>query len=126
MSCCATPHLLFDLFQVVGRERRGAVEVVEEPGVSRRAVAELGFRKQLKHGRRQQMGGRMPVDLQRVGIFLGQNPEPGVVLQRLGQIHQIVIGLGHQRGIASLGLTPCNLERSGTRVSFTLPSGSVT
>ena len=38
-------HLLFDFGEVFGRERSGAVEVVEESTLGRGTVAELGLRK---------------------------------------------------------------------------------
>ena len=38
-------HLLLDLLQVFGRERSGAIEIVEESRVGRRPVAQLGLRK---------------------------------------------------------------------------------
>ena len=65
-------HLLLDLFEILGRKRRRPVEVVEESALGRRTVPELGLRKQLQHRRRQQMRRRMPVNFQRLGIFLGQ------------------------------------------------------
>ncbi len=38
-------HLLFDLLQVLRRERSGTIEIVEESSVGRRPVTELGLRK---------------------------------------------------------------------------------
>ncbi len=40
-----------------------ALEIVIEAGFGRRSDAELGFREELQHRRRQQMRGRVPVDL---------------------------------------------------------------
>ena len=37
------PHLLLDLFEILGSERGGAVEIVIEAGLDGRADAELGF-----------------------------------------------------------------------------------
>ncbi len=59
------PHFLFDFFQIFGRERRGAVEIVIEAGVDGRPDAELGFGIELEHGRGQQVRGGMAIDLQR-------------------------------------------------------------
>ena len=38
-------HLLFDLFQVLGGERRGTIEVIEKSALGGRAMPQLGFRK---------------------------------------------------------------------------------
>ena len=67
-------HALLDPLQVFRRERRGPEEVIEEAALRRRAMAQLGFRKKLKYGGRQHMGGRMPVNVQRVGIALRKQP----------------------------------------------------
>ena len=96
-------HLLFDLLQIFGRKRRRAIEVVEKSVLGRRPVAQLGLGKQFQHRRRQQMRRRMPVDLQRLRIFLGQNAKIGVFLQRLGQVDQIAVRLGDQGGIGQPG-----------------------
>ena len=63
------PHVRFDLFEILGREGRLALEIVVEAGVGRRADAELGFGKQLQHRGGQQVRGGMPVDLERLGIL---------------------------------------------------------
>ena len=44
-------HLLLDLFQIFGIERSGPIEVIEKSAIGGRAVAELGFGKQLQHRR---------------------------------------------------------------------------
>jgi hypothetical protein len=92
-------HLLFDLWQVLRRELRRTIKIVEEPALGRRTMPQLGLRKKLKHRRRQQMRRRMPVNLQRLGILLGQKLKIGVTLEWLRQIDQIAISPGRQRRI---------------------------
>ncbi len=62
------PHLGLDLLEVVGGKRRGALEIVVEARVGGRADAELGLGIEIQHGRRQQVRGRVPVDLQSLRI----------------------------------------------------------
>ncbi len=66
-----------------------AEEVVEKAGIRGRAVAQLGFGKQLEHGRRQHVGGRMAVDLQRFGIAVGKQAQVHVFFQRLAEVGKL-------------------------------------
>ena len=92
-------HFLFDFLEVFGRESSRTVEVVEESGLGGRPMAKFGFRKEFEHGSGEQMRGRVPVHLQGLGIFLGQDAKIGVLLKRPGQIDQVAVGLGDERGI---------------------------
>ena len=92
-------HFLFDFFQVLGRERSLAIEVVKESALGRRTVAELGLGKKLEHRRRQQMRRRMPINSQRLRIFVGEDAQLGVFLQRTGEIDQVAISFGRNRRI---------------------------
>src|ERR1019366_9913341 len=51
------PHLLLDLFEVVGGEGGGAVEIVVEAVVDGGADAELGFGIEFEHGGGEEVGG---------------------------------------------------------------------
>ncbi len=84
-------HARFDFFEILGRERRLALEVVIEAGVGGRADAELGFGKQFQHRGRQQMRGGVPVDLQRFRILGGQNFDLGVVSRRTREVPKLSI-----------------------------------
>ena len=66
-------HLGFDLFQIVGRERRLAREVVVEAVVDHRTDRDLGIRKQPLRRLREQMRGRVADDVERLGTFLGDD-----------------------------------------------------
>ncbi len=85
------PHLLLDLFEILGRERRVALEIVVEACLDRRTDAELGLREQLQHSRGQQVRGGMPVHFERLRILGRQDLELGVALERPVQIPQIAV-----------------------------------
>ncbi len=82
-------HLLLDRLEVFGREWLLAIEVVEEAGLGRRAVAELGLGKELENGGGHQMRGRVAIDFQRLGIAIGEDAELGVLLQRAREIDEL-------------------------------------
>ena len=84
-------HLLFDLLEIFGSERGGAVEVVEESGFGGGAVTEFGLREKLEYGGGEQVRGGVAIDLERLGIFVGEDAEIGVFFQRTGEIDQIAI-----------------------------------
>ena len=81
-------HLRLDRFEVIGRERSRAIEVVKESRVRRRAVTQLGLRKKLQHRSRHHMRRRMPHHLERLGIVLPQQLQLNVFLDRRMQIDQ--------------------------------------
>ena len=81
-------HLLLDGFEVFGRERLLAIEVVEESGLGRGAVAELGLGKEFEHGGGHQVRGRVAIDFQRLGIAIGEDAQLGIFLQRTREIDQ--------------------------------------
>ena len=86
-------HLLLDGFEVLGRERLLAIEVVEEAGLRRRAVAELGLGKELEHRRSHQVRRRVAIDFQRLGIALGEDAQLGILLQRTREIDELRVVL---------------------------------
>src|SRR5579863_921674 len=92
-------HLLFDLLQIFWSKRSGTIEIVEESGFGSRTVSKLGLRKKLENSRRQQMRGGMPVNLERLGIAVGQDAKIGVLFQRPGEIDEIAVGLCSQCSI---------------------------
>src|SRR5579863_1906559 len=92
-------HLLLDLFQVLRSKRGWPVKIVEESALRRRAVAELGFGKELQDRRRQQMRRRMPVNFQGLGILVGKDAEGRIFFERAGQIDEIAVGFRSQRRI---------------------------
>ena len=88
-------HARFDSFEILGRKRRLALEVVIEAGVGGRPDAELGLGKQFEHRRRQQVSSRVPVNLERFRILRSQNLNFGVFFERPGQIVQLSIHARH-------------------------------
>jgi hypothetical protein len=79
-------HLLFDLLEIFGSERGFAQKVVEESGVSGRTVTELGLWKEFQHGGGKQVRRRVMEDLERLGIFFGEQTKLGILLDGAGEI----------------------------------------
>ena len=75
-------HLRFDGGEVFGREGLFAIEVVEEAGVGGGAVAELGLREELEHGRGHDVRGGVAHDLERFGVFFRDQFEARVCGER--------------------------------------------
>ena len=73
-----------NLFEILGRERRVALEIVIESRLDGRPDAELGLRKQFQHRRRQQMRGRVAIDFAAPPDFGGQNLQLGIALPAAG------------------------------------------
>ena len=109
-------HLLLDGFQVLGRERLLAIEVVEEAALGRRAVAELGLGKEFEHGSRHQVSRRVAIDFQRLGIAVGKQAQLDILLQRAREVDQLRVVLrrlgGWRRGFASRHDVRCRRCRS--------------
>jgi hypothetical protein len=99
MALLKLPHLGFDLFEIVGRERGGAVEIVIEAALDGRADAQLGFGVQLQYRRGQQVGGGVAIDGERFRILGGENLQRGVLVEGPGQIVEIAIHFGHDGSV---------------------------
>ena len=93
-------HLFFNLLEIFWSERRRTIEVVKEAVLGRRTVTELGFGKEFQYGRSQKVRGRVPVDLQRLRIALGEDAQVGVLVERPGQVNEVAIGLGDERRVS--------------------------
>ena len=91
-------HLLLDLLEVFGGKRRGAIEVVKESVLGGGAVSELGLGKKFKHGGGHEVRRRVPVNLKRLGIAIGEQAQAGVALQRPGEIGQIAVSICRMPG----------------------------
>ena len=78
-------HLLLDGGEVFGRERPRDQEVVEEAVIGGRTDPALGFGEELRHRRRQEMGRRMPVDLDGAVGWLGLSRRSGVIRRLEGR-----------------------------------------
>ena len=121
------PHLLLDLFEIFGREGRGAVEIVIEAGVGGRADAELGFGKQLEHGGGQQVRGGVAVDLSASGFFAVRicsvaSSSSGRVRSYSSPLTLATTAASARRGLIDLAMS-MGLVPAGT--DCLLPSGRV-
>ena len=81
-------HLLFDFFEVFRSEGLLAQEFVEKAVIDRRSNAQLHVRVEIHHRGGQQVRRGMPEDVQRVGIFFGENLQLDVLLERTAQIEE--------------------------------------
>ena len=79
-------HFLFDAFEIFGRERLLAHEIVEKTRVDRRTDAQLDVREKFQHRRGEQVRRRVPQHLNRFGILRRQDREPHVLIDRRAQI----------------------------------------
>ena len=121
------PHLLLDLLEVLGRERSGAVEIVVKAVVDGRADAELGLGIQLEHRRRQQVRGRVPVHLERLGILGGQDLQAGVLSRGRVRSYSSPLTLATMAASASRGLIDLAMSMGAcpAATDCLLPSGRV-
>ena len=88
-------HFLFDLLEIFHGERLLTQEFVEEAVLNRRADAKLHAGIKLRHGRGEQVSGRVTEDVQCVGIFFRQDTELDVLLQRAAKVvEQAAVGIG--------------------------------
>ena len=79
----ARDHLcdfFLDCTKVFLGERLFAIEVIKEPGVGGRAVAQLGFGKELEHCRREHVRRGVAHNFQSLGILFGHEFEAGVLV----------------------------------------------
>ena len=93
------PHFLLDLVEVFGSERGSAIEIVVEAGIDGRADAELGLGIELEHGRGQQVRGGVSVNLECLGILVGQDLEGRIFLEGAGEVVKLAIDFGHDGGV---------------------------
>ena len=97
------PHLLLDLFEVVGSERSRPVEIVIEAVLDRRTDAELRLRIELEHRGGQQVRGGVAVDFERLGILRSQDLQRGVLFDGAGEIEHLAVDLGRDRRVRQPG-----------------------
>src|SRR5436309_2985566 len=82
-------HAFLDLFQVFRSKRRGAIEVIEKTALGWWAMTQLDLGKQLQHRGSQHMRGRVPVNLQGLGVPVSKQAQLHVLFQRLGQVSKL-------------------------------------
>ena len=91
-SCAASSCIFcFDFGEVFRSEGFVAEKFVEKAGVDGRTDAELYVGKELHHRGGEQMRCGMAKDVERVGIFFGEDLQLDVVIERAAQIDQLAI-----------------------------------
>jgi len=96
-------HLLFDGGQVFGRERTLDGEIVVKAVLDRRAEADPCLGEELPDRRGKDMGGGVAEHLQRLGIPLGENRHPGIVLDGPVEVEDLPVDLGGNGGPGEAG-----------------------
>ena len=91
-------HLLLDGVEILGHERTIDDEVVEETFVGRGSDAALRSGEELRHRRRQQMRGAVPVERQRFRAAVGDDADRGIFLERAGEIDERAVDDCRKRG----------------------------
>ena len=82
-------------------------------------MAEFGLGEKFEDGGGHQVRGGMPVDLERFRIFLGQDAQVGVVFERAGEVDQIAVRFGGERGVSQAGTDGLgNIEGRGPLWDF--------
>ena len=91
-------HALLDGLQLLGREGLRDLEIVVEAVVDGRSEADSGTRHQLADGGGENMRGRVAQDAERLRIALGEQPDPGPVAERAGEVHHFAVRHGGEGG----------------------------
>ena len=96
-------HLLLDHRQVFRRERRVAVEVVEEAVVDHRADGDLRAGPQRLHRLRHHMRGIVANELQRPRVLARQELDLGILLDRVGEVGDGAVERHRDRALGERG-----------------------
>ena len=62
-------------------------------------MAELGFREKLEHSGRQQVRRGMTINFERLGIFVGQDAQICIFLQRTSEVNEIAVVFCGEGGV---------------------------
>ncbi len=84
-------HALLELLQIVTAERLAAQEIVIETVIDRRTDPELCSGKKFQNRRRQQMRGRMAVDVEGIRILVGQDLHRRIAVQRARKVPHFAV-----------------------------------
>ena len=124
-------HLLFDLRQVFGRERFVAREIVIEAVLDRRADGHLGAGIELLHRHGEHMRHVVADQLQRFRVFLRDDADLRVVLDRAEQVPLLAVDfederrLGQARTDGGRDLAACHAARERHRLAVGQGDGDV-
>ena len=91
-------HSLFDGREIFRRERPLVRKVVVEAVLDHRPDGDLRVGKQLLHRVREQMRGRVPDDVDALGIALGDDLHRRIALHTEAGVHQLAVDLAGERG----------------------------
>ena len=92
-------HPFFDFLEIVRRERRWAVEVVEEAGVGGWTMPKLGLREKFGDRSSEHVCRRVSKHLQRFGILFREDANLGVFFERTAQVDHFPVHLRRQSSI---------------------------
>src|SRR5712691_7022145 len=96
-------HLLLDGGEILGRKGALVRKIVVEAVLDHRADGDLRIGEQLLDRVRQQVRGRMPQDLDALGIALGDDGDIGVRIDAVAGVDQLAVHLPGERGARQAG-----------------------
>ena len=117
-------HLVLDAVEILGHERPIDDEVVEEAFVSRRPDAALRAGKEIRDRGRHQMRRAVTQQRQRLGALVCDDADGGILLERIGQVHELAVDDRGVRRLREAGRDPCRNVAHG-RAGGHIASGSV-
>ena len=117
-------HLLLDHRQVFRRERRVAVEVVEEAVVDHRADGDLRAGPQRLHRLRHHMRGVVADQFQRARVLARQELDLGVLLDRVGEVGDRAVERHRDRALGERGRNALGDVETGDALGI-LPTRAV-
>ena len=92
-------HLRLDRIEVFLHERPFDNKVVVEPVIDGRTDAALDLGEQLRDGGREQVRRRVAIELKRLGVLVGHNPDGGIRGERIREVDHLVADKRGERGV---------------------------
>src|SRR5260221_14294038 len=96
-------HARLELRQILGGERRVTGEIVIEAGLGRRAERDLDVGIELLRRLSENMRRIVAQHLERLGHIAGDDGDPGVPLDRRGEILELAVDADHHGGLGEAG-----------------------
>jgi hypothetical protein len=91
-------HLGFDALQILGHERAIDDEVVEKPFIDGRTDPALRVGEERRHRGCHQMGGRVPIHVERFRRLAGDDLHARIAGERIGEVDELIVHLRDERG----------------------------
>src|SRR5205085_2069 len=117
-------HLVLDAIEIFGDERPIDDEVVEEAFVGGRSDAALRAGKKIRHRGGHQVRGAVTQQRQRLGALVRNVADRGVLLEWIGEVHELAVDDRRVRRLREAGRDPCRNVADG-RAGGHIASGSV-